>query len=97
MLVVWALEQHASPSLLANRLGALIHSLRSSRSRPLLSCFCTHHEVNHRVTQSISDFALHSQHLTCLSHFSAPDVRVLVRRVIELIKMTDVARCSEHH
>ena len=74
---VW-LEQRASPSLLADRLGALNHSLlcisafvssRFSRSRPLPSCFCMHHEflsghlhaVNHRVTrlffQGISDLA----------------------------------------
>ena len=38
-----------------------------------------------------------SQQLTCLSHFSAPDVRALVRRVVELTKITDVACCSEHH
>ena len=37
------------------------------------------------------------QHLTCLSHFSAPDVRAWVRRVVELIEMTDVAYWSEHH
>ena len=57
----YALEQRASPSLLADRLGALNHSLRSSRSRPLPSCFRMHHDVNHRVTrlflQSISDLA----------------------------------------
>ena len=51
MLVVWALEQRASPSLLADRLGALNHSLRFSRSRPSPSCFCMRHEVNHRVTR----------------------------------------------
>ena len=34
---VW-LKQRASPSLLADRLGALNHSLRSSRSRPLPFC-----------------------------------------------------------
>ena len=60
-LPMWALEQHASPSLLANRLGPLNHSLRSSRSQPLPSCFRMHHEVNHRVTrlffQSISVLA----------------------------------------
>ena len=38
-----------------------------------------------------------SQHLTCLSHFSAPDVRARVRRVVELIKITDVACWTEHH
>ena len=38
-----------------------------------------------------------SQRLTCLSHFSAPDDRALVRRVVELIEITDVACWSEHH
>ena len=93
MLVVCALEQRASPSLLANRLGALN---RSSRSRPLPSCCRMHHEVSHRVTQlffqSISDLASRiRQHLTCLLHFSAPDVRAQVRRVVELKKITDIA------
>ena len=56
---VW-LEQRASPSLLPDHLGALNHSMRRtsafvssrfSRSQPLPSCFCMHHEVNHRVTR----------------------------------------------
>ena len=32
-----------------------------------------------------------SQHRTCLLHFSATDARALVCRVVELIKITDVA------
>ena len=101
MLVVWALEQHASPSLLANRLGALTYPLGSHD-----------HDLCHLVSACITKSTIEllgssfrasltllvdSQHLTCLSHFSAPDVRVLVRRVIELIKITDVACSSEHH
>ena len=97
MLVVWALEQRASPSLLADRLGALNLSLRFLRSRPLPSCFRMHHEVNPRVTRLFFTLLVDSQHLICLSHFSAPDVRALVRRVVEVIKITDVASCSEHH
>ena len=40
---------------------------------------------------------VNSQHLTCLSHSSAPDFRALVCRVFELMEITDVARCLEHH
>ena len=99
---MWALEQHASPSLLANRLGALNHSLSCSRSRPLPSCCRMHHEVNHRVTRRSSFGAsltllVDSQHLTFLLQFSAPDVRAVVYRVVELIKITDITRCSGHH
>ena len=102
MLVKWALEQRASPSLLADSLGALNHSLRFSRSRPLPSCFRMHLEVNHRVysalrSRSEMPWLVDSQQLTCLSHFSALDVRALVRRVVELTKIIDVACCSEHH
>ena len=53
MLVVWALEQRAPPSLLADRLGALNHSLRSSRSRHLPSAS----RVTRFFFQSISDLA----------------------------------------
>ena len=101
MLVVWALEQRALPSLLANRLGAVNHSLRFSRSRPLPSCYRMHHEVNHRVTrlffQSISDlargFAASDLSLALLSSGCS----CMVHRVVELIKITDVACCLEHH
>ena len=100
---VW-LEQRASPSLLADRLGALIHSLRCisafvssrfSRSRPLPSCFCMHHEVNHRVTrlffQVRSDLA-RGFAASDLSHaLLSSGCSCMGRRIVELIKITDVA------
>ena len=102
MLVVWALDQRASPSLLANRLAALNHSLRFSRSRPFAILFlhatrCQPSSYSALLSGSSLTLLVDSQHLTCLSHFSAPDVRALVRRVVELVKITDVACCSEHH
>ena len=101
MLEVWALEQHASPSLLANRLGALNHSLRSSRSRPLPCCYRMHHEVIHRATQlfiqSTSDLARGFEASDLSSELLSSGCSCMVHRVVELIKITDVTRCSRHH
>ena len=101
MLVVWAPEQRASPSLLANRLGALNHSLRFSRSRPLPSCCRMHHEVSHRVTQlfiqSTSDFARGFAASDLSPELLISGCSCMVHRVVELIKITDVTRCSGHH
>ena len=57
------------------------------------------HEVNHRVTQlfllSISDLA--RAFAASVLSLALPDVRALVCRVVEQVKITDVACCSEHH
>ena len=101
MLAVWALEQHASPSLYTNRLGALNHSLRSSRSRPLPPCCRMHHEGSHRVAQlfiqSTSDLARGFAASDLSPELLSSGCSCIVHRVVELIKITDVTRCSGHH
>ena len=108
---VW-LEQRASPSLLPDHLGALNHSLRRTSDLRLIALFTIttfailflHASRSQPSSYSAFSFRasltslVDSQHLTCLSHFSlSPDVRALVRRVVELIKITDVACWSERH
>ena len=67
MLTMRAPEQHTSPSLHADRLGTLNHSLRS-HDHDLCHL---HHEINRRVTllffQNISDLARGFATSTCLN------------------------------
>ena len=88
------------------------HCLLTVSALRTIRCAFHDHDLCHLVTTCITKSTIgllgssfwaslallvDSQHLTCPSHFSAPDVRALVRRVVELIKITDDACCSEHH